>query len=796
MFSDPSLDAIKEEVGRINKALHEAESRYRQVVDTANSIILRLDTEGRIIFFNAYAQKFFGFTEEEILGRPAVGTIVPIVESSGRDLSGLLSDICNNPDNYSVNENENIKKSGERVWIAWTNKAITGEAGRVSEILCIGNDVTAAHRAHETLDTERRQLLSIFDSIDEPIYVADPQSYELLYTNAALRRIFGPVDGRKCHEALQGLESPCPFCTNASLFGENAVASYVWNQKNQLTGRWFRCMDKAIRWPDGRMVRYEMAVDITERMRGDELLQEAHNELAEANRRLRADIEERRKAQRALIESQEALLESEEKFRLAFENAVDAIFWADPVTGRILNCNKAAEALLETTRDRIIGRHQTILHPPQKAAQYLEMFRRHITSPRSADEEADIITERGAIKPVHITASTTTIGKKIIHQGIFRDITQRKRSEDALRASESRYRNLLEASPDSIVVYDVDGRVLYLNPAFEETFGWKLSEIYGKRVDFVPEENWPETKNAIEQMIAGRKVCLLETRRRTKDGRVLDVQINTSPFMDVLGKSAGNIVILRDITRRKELEEELVRAKKLEATGSLAGGLAHDFGNLLAVLVLNIELARSRLSAEDPSTQFLEDALEACRRARDLTYKFVTFSAGGAPHRQAASLEELLAECSLLLEGMENIRCETVLPDALRPVNMDRRQMKTVFTEIIRNAMDSMPDGGAIRVQAENTVLGKDEAGSGPSLAPGRYVKTVITDEGGGIPQKNLAKVFDPYFSTKQRGSQKGMGLGLTIAYSIVKRHGGAISIEAAPERGTSVHVYLPAAEK
>lgn len=792
MSGDPSLISLKKEMESLKKALAFSETRYREVVDTANSVILRLEQDGKITFFNSFAQKFFGFSEDEILGKPAVGTIVPETETSGRNLADLIFKICADPDNYCVNENENIKKNGERVWIAWTNKAITDETGQVREVLCIGNDVTATRRAHKTLDMERRQLISIFDSIDEPIYVSDPETYEVLYTNAALRKLLGDAAGKKCHEAFQGLDKPCPFCTNSSLFGKNAVSSYVWNQRNLVSGRWFRCMDKAIRWPDGRMVRYEMAVDITERMRSEELLQDAHNELAEANRRLRADIEQRQKAQRELLESQEALLESEEKFRLAFENAVDAIFWADPITGRILNCNKAAEALLETSRERIIGRHQTVLHPPQKAVLYMEMFRRHFQTPRIADEEAEVITESGFVKPVHITACATVIGKKIIHQGIFRDITHRKRAEDALRASEARYRSLLEFSPDPISVYDNEGRVMYVNPVFEETFGWKLGELIGKRINFVPDENWPETRDAIDRMKAGEKVLLFETRRFTKEGRILDVQISSSVFYGADGKTAGNVVFLRDITRRKTLEEELLQAKKLEATGVLAGGLAHDFGNLLAVLVLNIELARSRISEGDPSVQFMEDAMEACHRARDLTYKFITFSPGGSPHKTLVSLHELLADCMKLCDGVSDITCSATLPEDLWKVSADRRQMKTVFTEILRNAMESMPDGGTIGLSAENIEIDEKAAATLPNLPPGRYVKAVISDRGKGIPVKNLPRVFDPYFSTKERGTQKGMGLGLSIAWSVVKRHGGTIKVETGPN-GTDVMVFLPA---
>jgi len=245
---------------------------------------------------------------------------------------------------------------------------------------------------------EYQQLLSIFDSIDEPIYVSDPNTYEVLYANQALKKIFGDVVGQKCYLSFQNMESPCSFCTNDRIFGENTGKAYIWEFQNKINKRWYRCIDKAIRWPDGRMVRYEMAVDITEYKK-----------------------------------TEKKLLEQEEELRLAFENAKDAIFWADANTGMIIKCNKAAEILLEKDKDEIIGQKQTILHPLEKMEYYSTMFRRHIEEKSAIDDDAEIITKSGKIKPVNITASITSVGERQIIQGIFRDITERKKIEDELK---------------------------------------------------------------------------------------------------------------------------------------------------------------------------------------------------------------------------------------------------------------------------------------------------------------------------------------------------------------------------
>ena len=267
---------------------------------------------------------------------------------------------------------------------------------------------TIGHIINELAEMQRRvkvlsrsdhyQLLSVYDGIDECIYVADPETYELLYVNKKLEKLFGNVIGKKCYKVFQDSTSPCPFCTNKHILGEKLGETYIWNFQNKINKRWYHCIDRAVQWPDGRMVRCELAIDITDRKN-----------------------------------MEEELRKNEQEFRLTFESAKDAIFWANPDTGIIIRCNKAAEDLLEKKRHEIIGSHQISLHPPEKSKCYIKMFKKHIRQKGALDEEAEIITGTGRIKPVHITASVTSVAGRPIVQGIFRDISERKQQEEELR---------------------------------------------------------------------------------------------------------------------------------------------------------------------------------------------------------------------------------------------------------------------------------------------------------------------------------------------------------------------------
>ncbi len=260
-------------------------------------------------------------------------------------------------------------------------------------------------------------------------------------------------------------------------------------------------------------------------------------------------------------EAEEALRKSEEEFRLAFENAKDAILWADTKTGLITNCNKAAEILLEKKRGEIVGRHQTMVHPRQKARYYVNMFKTHIKQKGAVDAEAEVITKSGKIKPVHITATVTLVGGKPIIQGIFRGITERKRAEEALRESEARYRGLLEYSGSAMIVIEKDKTISFVNKEFEKISGYSKEETIGRNfLDFIHKKHKNRMARYHEERrrAKGKAPITYEFEAFDKRGRrrIMEVTVAMVPRTD------RSTAALRDITKRKKLENELTQMTK------------------------------------------------------------------------------------------------------------------------------------------------------------------------------------------------------------------------------------------
>jgi PAS domain S-box-containing protein len=248
--------------------------------------------------------------------------------------------------------------------------------------------------------------------------------------------------------------------------------------------------------------------------------------------------------------------------------------------------------------------------------------------------------------------------------------------------------------------------------------------------------------------------------------------------------------ILATAIDRKQAENEIRKMQKLESIGVLAGGIAHDFNNLLTVILGNISLLKIYISKEHKMYDRLTDAENACMKAKELSYRLLTFSKGGEPLKEETLISNILKRTVTLTLGYSPASYELIIPDNLYPVKIDEGQIEQVLRNIVNNAREAMPDGGTIRVYAENISVSKENR---LPLKEGNYVKISIEDRGCGISEENLPKIFDPYFTTKDIGAEKGQGLGLSICYSIIKTHGGLISVESRTGLGTTVHIYLPA---
>jgi len=377
-----------------------------------------------------------------------------------------------------------------------------------------------------------------------------------------------------------------------------------------------------------------------------------------------------------------------------------------------------------------------------------------------------------------------------LHQRSVEALALVRQSEQALAAEKDRLAVTLRSIGDGVITTDVDGRVVNVNKVAETLTGWTqadaggrpLSEVFAivDRKTGLPYLDWLgrvlSTDTTIEHDTAG---ALL---RRGAERALLETSV--APIHDRDGRVIGAVLVFRDVTRAVRLEEEQARATKLESLGILAGGIAHDFNNILTAVMGNISLVREFEDLDLASERRLTEAERACERAKSLTLQLLTFSKGGAPVKRATAMAALVEDAAVLATTGSNVRCDVRCPADLWPVEADPGQIAQAIHNVVINAMQAMPEGGVVRIRAQN-MTGAPPVGL---RSEGGWVRIAVEDEGQGIPREILPKIFDPYFTTREKAS----GLGLATTYSIVKNHGGCVTVDSEVGVGTTVFFDLP----
>ena len=342
----------------------------------------------------------------------------------------------------------------------------------------------------------------------------------------------------------------------------------------------------------------------------------------------------------------------------------------------------------------------------------------------------------------------------------------------------------LRSIADGIIATDINGRIIFMNNAAEKITGWAMEEALGERLSTVY-----RTLNQEESSNSNHFDFWEHTFLFTKDGRQRVITDNGASIHDQNGKIIGVVIVFRDITEKWRMEEEIERTQRLEFIGNLAGGIAHDFNNILAVFLANIQLVKIIQEKGGDIKKYLNGMEDAVKRASSLTKQLLTFAKGGAPIKKPTLLAELLRETVELGIKGTSLKCKFSFQDQLWPVEIDSGQISQVFNNLTNNAVQTIPNSGLIDVSAQNISITNQDI---LPLPLGDYIQITFRDDGPGISSEKLAKIFDPYYLFGQRCN----GLGLAVAYSIIKRHNGLIDVESKLGVGTCFTIYLPAVGK
>jgi PAS domain S-box-containing protein len=510
----------------------------------------------------------------------------------------------------------------------------------------------------------------------------------------------------------------------------------------------------------------------------------------------------RRQLEEALIGAREELEatrgDSEERYRALFERSRDLVYVHD-FEGRFLDANPTALAALGYERDEIKAlTFGDLLDPAQltKTAETLEELRRT----GSQNDVTEYRVRRKDGEWLHLETNASVIfsqGKPHAIQGIARDITGRKRVEERL----AELATAVEQVADDIVVTDAEGRVRYVNPAFEHTTGYSLAESTGRDITTLLGGD-PDAATEREMWDAVRAGGVWQGRfeNRTRDGRLILQDATISPIRDASGRISGYVSVRRDVTQKVEMEEHAAQAQKLEAIGTLAGGIAHDLNNTLGAIIGYTEMALSRCSADPaPSgakalSEDLQAVMQGCRRASDLIRQILTFSREEKREERPVQVGPVLHEALVFLRAAIPATIEiSEHIDSDSSVLADPSEIRQVMVNLCTNAAAAMRErGGTLEARLTDEELDAGHSAQRLGLMAGRFLRLAVRDNGCGMTPEVMTHIFEPFFTT--RGNGPGTGLGLAVVHGIVKRAGGAISVASEPGKGTTLEIYLPVA--
>jgi PAS domain S-box-containing protein len=483
--------------------------------------------------------------------------------------------------------------------------------------------------------------------------------------------------------------------------------------------------------------------------------------------------------------------------------------------GTIVQVNSQTEELFGYDRGELIGQKVEILVPENYRGEHHHHRQNFAAAPKTRRMGANIDLygrrRNGSEFPVEISLSPVSTEQGMIVLSAIRDISARKKMEEELRRaneelyqktveqlgeSRSRLALIIDSSEDAILSELLDGTITSWNKGAERIYGYTPEEAIGKNKSFlVPSDRHNEIPEILQKIARGESIDHHESGRVTKDGRHLDMSISFSPLRNAKGDIVGASSIARDVTAQKRAETQLHQSQKMEAIGRLAGGVAHDFNNVLGIINACAEFLRDRIDPATEPSVYVENIKNATDRGSALTRQLLTFGRTSAIQPRLLDLNERLKEISKLLRPLmgDDVEIIVVSKSPAAVVEADPGQLDQILVNLAVNARDAMPRGGKFILETAPARFDEAFAGQHQTMPAGRYVVLAVSDTGSGMDPDTLSRIFEPFFTTKETG--KGSGLGLATVYGIVKQSAGHILVYSEPGQGTTFKIYLPSAD-
>jgi hypothetical protein len=484
--------------------------------------------------------------------------------------------------------------------------------------------------------------------------------------------------------------------------------------------------------------------------------------------------------------------ESERRYRAVVEDQTDLICRFRP-DGTLTFVNQAYCRFHGRTREQLIGTNFFRALPEQDREIPLKQFSELTPAESMQAFDSKLLLGGGKLlwQQCTVRALFDEGGRIAEFQAVMQDITRRKESEEALRLGEERFRAILDSMVDGVIVLDGEGLATLFNPAAERIFQRPARQVLRHSLQgLFPPEEWPKYNDYLAHHLGQNPPKVIEVNSLRVDGSLVPSDLAVSEISR--GGAVMLIVIVRDISERKRLEEQYRQAQKMEAVGRLAGGIAHDFNNLMQAILGYSNLLDRRLAPGDPNHETVEHIQKSLAHASSLTRQLLAFSRKQVLTPKLLSLNGVVADMTHLLQRLlgETIQLKMKLAEAAPLIRADPGQMEQLILNLAINARDAMPQGGALSIETDNVTFTEPKTFSSGQLAAGSYARLSVSDTGCGMAPEVVAHLFEPFFTTKDTG--KGTGLGLSNVYGVVKQSGGEITVTTAIGAGTTFNIYLP----
>ena len=783
------LETLEQQHQLAAQSLVESEERYRKITDTVTDYMFRVRVEhGQPVetVHGTACVAVTGYTSEEFAANPYLWFQM-VHEEDTHLVQQQASQIYSGKKGEPI-EHRIIRKDGTIRWVSNTPVLHVNEKGELISYDGLIKDITERRIAEEELKGTRDYLDNIIENLGEGIFVSNTTGC-VTRVNKAFLELMGWTK-----DEMIGMHH-VEFIPQ-----EPGIYESTLGDKVELT---VEILDSARRgfiklFEEGKLVNFETyflnkqknLLLIQENM---VLLWDGKGERIGGVGIIR-DITAKKKAE-------EALKKSEEKYQNLLENASDAILVANE-DGIIVGVNKSAERMFGYTREQLIEKSVSILLPSQvweKEKMYMEEFSKTHKLVVGVTSERAMVRKDGQLITVEPSFSVSKLDGEFLMTVVLRDISERKRVEREIKEARDFLESVIESSRDGILITDSAGYITSANKAMEMMSKYRKEELIGKHTSVLMAEDEAMRKIILQKMteMFEKGFIFYEVVQMTRDGNLINVECATSLIKDEEGNNIGAVSIIRDITERKKMENQLLQSEKLKSLGELAGGVAHDFNNILAAILGRAQLLKMVVGSTqgdeggkrsvnelkkglDIIEKAAKDGAETVRRIQEFSRKrddeayFATVDINEAIDH-AIEYTKVRWKDDAELKGIKiNVQKEL---SPIAPVSGRAAELREVFTNLINNAIDAMPHGGTIRLETVNE---------------GTHVSIKVKDTGIGIPGAIRERIFDPFFTTK---GVKSTGLGLSVSYGIIKRHKGIILVDSAEGKGTLFTITIPFAE-